>query len=56
MELKLNTILMLMEKRTGSYEIILKAIEGMSLLFYMILTEECKFTLEEVKDYFNRDF
>ena len=36
MELKLNTNLMLIEKRSGSWEI-LKAIEGMSLLFYMIL-------------------
>ena len=48
MELKLNTNLMLMKKRSGSWEI-LKAIEGMSLLFHMILRRSVNLLLKKLR-------
>ena len=48
MELKLNTNLMLMKKRSGSWEM-LKAIEGMSLLFYMILRRSVNLFLKKLR-------
>ena len=48
MELKLNTNLMLMKKRSGSWEM-LKAIEGISLLFYMILRRSVNLFLKKLR-------